>query len=129
MGMAVCHGAQIMCSFGMAPSTLMVLPDHQTFTSGAPWATIMDYKPLLNILPFAMCLSLANPAVAAATAAALGVLTPQPCVPVTASPWIPGIPTVMIGHLPALNDSSTCLCSFGGVIRPVFPGQIMTLTP
>jgi hypothetical protein len=127
--MAVCNGAQILCSFGTAPGTLVVLPDHQALTSKAPWATIMDHKPMVNIMPFAMCMSMANPAVAAATAAAFGVLTPQPCIPATAAPWTPGIVTVMIGKLPALNDSSKCLCSFGGVIQVVYPGQIMTLTP
>jgi hypothetical protein len=36
-------------------------------------ATIMDYAPIVNIPPFAMCQSLANPTVATATTAALGV--------------------------------------------------------
>ena len=43
----------------------------------------MDNKPFANILPFGLCTSLANPITAAQTAAALGVLTPGACTPVT----------------------------------------------
>src|ERR1041385_2786489 len=87
MGIAVTTGATLQCSFGVAPSTLTVLPTNRTIAGGVPRAAIMDNKPLVNILPFGMCLSLANPTVAAATAAALGVLTPMPCIPVTTAPW------------------------------------------
>lgn len=68
------------CSFGMAPSTLMVTPEKKTVSS-MPVATIMDHVPMKNVMPFGMCQSMANPAVAAATAAAFGVLTPMPCIP------------------------------------------------
>ena len=47
----------------------------------------MDNQPIANIAPFGVCISLANPAVAAATAAAMGVLVPLPCMPVTPAPW------------------------------------------
>src|SRR5262245_18506229 len=105
MGSLVCMGAVLQCSFGMAPSALTVLPQHSTLTSAvSPVANIMDHIPLTNILPFGTCQSLANPTVAAATAAAWGVLTPMPCVPVTPAPWLPGAPTVLIDNMPALND-------------------------
>lgn len=122
MGIAVCGGAQTSCSFGTAPGTLMVLPDKRVLTS-MPLATIMDNKPMVNVLPFAMCQSLANPLVAAATAAAMGALTPQPCIPVTPGPWAPGSPTVQIGNFPALNNSSKLMCAYGGVIQITNPGQ------
>ncbi|KEO83287.1 DUF4280 domain-containing protein [Tumebacillus flagellatus] len=122
MGIAVCGGAQLQCSFGTAPANLMVLPNNKCLTS-QPLATIMDNKPFVNILPFAMCQSMANPAVASATAAAMGALTPMPCTPMTAAPWAPGSPTVMIGNMPALNNSSKLMCSFGGVIQLTNPGQ------
>jgi len=127
MPQLVTTGAMMMCPFGMAPSTLNVLPTNKTM-AGAPAATIMDFNPMVNIPPFGMCMSIANPTVAAATAAALGVLTPMPCIPVTA-PWVPGSPTVMIGGMPALNNTSTCMCSWGGVIQIGFPGQVTTSIP
>ena len=129
MGIAVCNGAQLLCSFGTAPATLVVLPENQTMTSSVPAATIMDYTPMVNIMAFAMCTSMSNPAVAAATSAAMGVLTPQACIPVTSAPWAPGCATVMIGNNPALNDSSTCMCSYGGTIQIVFAGQVQTMVP
>jgi hypothetical protein len=79
--------------------------------------------PMLNIMPFGMCNSIANPMVAAATAAALGVLTPMPCIPATAAPWVPGSPTVLIANMPALNNSSKLMCMWAGVISINVPGQ------
>lgn len=122
MGMQVCMGASMMCSFGAAPSTLVVLPENRVLT-GTPAANIMDNKPIVNVPPFGMCSSLANPTVASATAAAMGVLTPMPCVPVTVAPWAPGSPTVLIGNMPALNSDSKLMCSWGGVIQISAPGQ------
>ena len=69
MGKLVCSGAMLKCSFGMAPGTLNVLPLNCVM-SGAPSANIMDNVPMMNIMPFGMCQSMANPMVAAATAAA-----------------------------------------------------------
>ena len=116
------------CTFGAAPSTLVVLPANRVLTT-TPTATIMDNKPIVNVPPFGMCNSPANPMVAAATAAALGVLTPMPCLPVTAAPWVPGSPTVMIGNMPALNNSSKLMCNWGGVISINSPGQTTVEVP
>jgi hypothetical protein len=124
----VCMGAMLQCSFGVAPSSLVVLPSNRTLTT-TPAATIMDHAPLVNILPFGMCSSPANPVVAAATAAALGVLTPMPCVPATAAPWIVGAPTVLIGNMPALDNNSKLMCNWGGVIQIVNPGQTTVMIP
>ena len=71
----------------------------------------------------AMCQSLANPMVAAATAAAMGALTPMPCIPMTTAPWVVGAPTVLLDGMPSLNDSSKLICNWGGVIQITFPGQ------
>ncbi|HZM98767.1 MAG TPA: DUF4280 domain-containing protein [Pyrinomonadaceae bacterium] len=128
MALQVCMGATMQCSFGAAPSTLAVLPVNRVQTV-TPDANIMDNKPLVNIMPFGMCSSLANPAVAAATAAALGALTPMPCVPVIPAPWVPGSPTVLIANMPALNNTSKLMCAYAGVIQIVNPGQNTVLVP
>lgn len=129
MPMHVCNGATLMCSFGLAPSMLTVLPVNRTMTSNMPAANIMDHIPMVNILPFGMCISPANPTVAAATAAAMGVLTPMPCIPVTPAPWVVGAPTVLLGNMPALNNTSTLMCTWGGVISITVPGQFTEQIP
>ncbi|RSZ36013.1 MULTISPECIES: DUF4280 domain-containing protein [unclassified Variovorax] len=129
MGMHVCMGATLQCSFGAAPSSLTVLPVSGVVTSNVPAANIMDNKPIVNILPFGTCNSMSNPMVAAATAAALGAFTPMPCIPVTAAPWAPGSPTVLVGNMPALQDSSKLACNWGGVIQVVAPGQFTSMVP
>ncbi len=118
----------LFCSFGMAPSALNVLPQNKTVTT-MPLANIMDNKPLANIMPFGMCSCPANPTVASATAAALGVLTPMPCIPVTTAPWAPGSPTVLIGGQPALNNTSKLMCNWGGVIQITNPGTTNIMVP
>ena len=128
MPQLVTTGAMMMCSFGVAPSTLNVLPANKCMC-GPPAANIMDNKPMVNIPPFGMCMSIANPTVAAATAAALGVLTPMPCVPVIPAPWAPGSAKVMLGNMPALNNTSTCNCAYGGVIQITVAGQTTTMIP
>lgn len=117
-----------MCSFGAAPSSLIVLPVNRVLTS-TPDANIMDYAPMVNILPFGVCSSPANPTVAAATAAAMGVLTPMPCIPSTVAPWVPGAPTVLLANMPTLNSTSKCMCMWGGVIQITYAGQATVMTP
>ncbi len=128
MGMCVCGNAMMMCSFGVAPSTLTITPQNKVLTS-MPIATIMDNKPMVNIMPFGMCNSPSNPTVASATAAALGVLTPMPCVPNTVTPWAPGSPTVLIANIPALNNSCKLNCMWGGIIQFTYPGQATINVP
>jgi len=125
----VCNGATLGCTFGLAPATLVVLPVDRVLTSSQPAATVMDHQPMVNVLPFGMCTSLANPMVAAATSAALGVLTPQPCIPMTMSPWVPGAPTVLTGKKPSLDNTCSLMCLWGGVIQVRVPGQFTELIP
>ena len=126
MAQATVMTAQLKCSFGMAPSALTVLPVNRVQCGKQVAANIMDSKPMVNILPFGACITVSNPVVASATAAALGVLTPMPCIPNTVVPWAPGSPTVTVGGMPMLNSTSICNCMWGGVITIVMPGQVTT---
>lgn len=127
MGNQVATGAVLQCSFGVAPVPISVLIP--TVMSTTPAANIMDNKPMANVATFGMCSSPANPTVAAATAAALGVLTPMPCVPATTAPWAPGCPICLLRGMPALNNSSKLMCNWGGVISVNFPGEVQESIP
>lgn len=129
MPMQVCMGAMMQCTFGMAPSSLVVLPANRVMTQEVPDANIMDHIPMVNIMPFGMCMSPSNPVVAAATAAALGVLTPMPCIPATPAPWVPGAVTDLLGNFPALDNVSQLMCIWGGVITFTSPGEMTVEVP
>jgi hypothetical protein len=117
MGKAVVTGAVLQCSMGASPGSLTVVPPGGRVTANQlAVATVMDFAPTTNIAPFGMCTTLSNPQVASATSAAQGVLTPQPCIPVTTAPWTPGSSKITIGNMPALTDNSTCACMWGGTI-------------
>jgi hypothetical protein len=93
------------------------------FVIDMPMATIKNHIPYLNVLPFGMCTSGGNPAVAAALGA------PQPCTPITPSPWDPGATTVLLQGVPMLDNISTLKCNFGGTIKIVYPGQTSVFVP
>lgn len=126
MGVCVCMGAMLQCPFGVAPSTLMVNSQTTTVVGSMPVATIMDNKPMGNILPFGMCNSPANPATVKPPPV---FFAPAPCIPAIAAPWAPGSPTVLVGNYPALNNSSKLMCNWGGAISIINPGQMQTNVP
>ena len=128
MSKFVCSGASLVCSFGTIPASLIIPPQKRVNTMKQPVATIMDHKPLTNIPAFGLCTSPSNPVVASATAANMGVLTPQPCIPVTSSPWQPGKITVNFGSASALTNQSHCLCQWGGKVTVTTPGQVQANT-
>lgn len=129
MPLHVCVGATLQCSFGAAPSKLAVLPEHKETIEYKLAANITDNVPNINIMPFGMCRAPTNPQVAAATTAAAGVLTPQPCVPVTPDRWTPGAATVMLDYQPALDNTSKLMCAWLGVISVVDAGETSTMIP
>ena len=125
MAKYVCAGAKMKCSMGSKESDLGVIPVRpcQVKIKGKLAATIMDHKPFVNIKPFGQCQSLANPTVAAATAANYGRLQKMPCIPNIVAPWIAGKTTVKICGEPMLLDNSKQTCMWAGMIEITNPGQ------
>src|ERR1700727_1207240 len=103
MPLQVCMGAMMQCSFGMAPSSLEVLPTNRAMTNQVPDANIMDHIPIVNIMPFGMCMSPSNPA--------------------TPAPWVAGAPTVLLRNFPSLDNVSQLMCIWGGVITFTDAGE------
>jgi len=104
------------------------LPVSRVMIGGRPAGVMTDMAPIVNIPPFGMCQSPSNPMVAAATAAALGVLTPMPCIPVPAGGWVSAAPKVQIGGQSALTSDSKLTCAWGGQIAVQFAGQVNVTT-
>lgn len=123
MGFPVVAGAACVCTMGTSPG--QINPTNQTAirVGGKPVASIADAAPLSNVTACGMCTSLMNPAVAAATAAAMGALTPQPCVPAPMGGWAcPG--AVRVGGKPILTTDGKLTCAYGGTISIMNPGQM-----
>lgn len=123
MGVIVVTGALIQCPFGTVPANLAVTSQSTVLAEGKPVATIQDCAPCVNISGCGMCSSLANPQVASATAAALGVLTPQPCVPAVAGTWIPAQTICLADGKPCLTSDASAVCSYGGTLSVLDAGQ------
>ncbi len=123
MAQAVCMGAQCVCTMGTASAPLKVTSQQTVTIQGQPVASVNDCAAMSNVGPFAMCVSKSNPAVSAATAAAMGTLTPQPCTPVPAGTWAATCPKVNVGGGSCLGADSKLVCGYGGSISIVSPGQ------
>ena len=126
MNLIVIDTAKTMCAMGTAPAKLRVTSQNTVYLHNLAMATVMDHNGMTNVMPHGMCMSLANPAVAAATAAAAGVLTPQPCQPVVIAPWTPGALQVFVDGKQVLHEKCICNCMWAGVIKIVSPGQSTT---
>jgi len=123
MALVVVSSGIIQCSMGLSKSVIIGTSNLTAMAEGKPMCSILDFNPLVNIMPFGLCNSFLNPAVAAATAANMGVHTPAPCVPQVKAPWIPTSLKMMVGGAPVLSQESCCICPFGGTISVVYPGQ------
>lgn len=123
----VTSGTMLQCSFGNIPTPINALPDTQVMAQ-TPVATTNSHIPLVNILPFGMCSNPANPMVAAATVAAMGVLTPMPCIPCTVSSWEDGCSNVKCKGNEILNMSSKLSCAYGGEIKVAIPLPHMVMS-
>ncbi|MGL6188098.1 MAG: DUF4280 domain-containing protein [Holosporales bacterium] len=125
-----CMGACLLCPFSLPPkpTPMNVLPTARVMVSKKPMARITDMVPMLNIVSFGMCVSPTNPTFIALTAAALGVPTPAPCIPVPAGPWIPSNPTVLVGKIPVQGVPSVVMCAWAAPITTTIPGQFQVLS-
>ena len=123
-------GCMLSCSFGVAPSAFIAteMPGKPTLMEVLATATIFEIVPVENIPPFGVCSSLANPTVASATAAAMGALTPMPCVPVIVAPWAPPSAILSANKLPLATVESKCECAWGGVISVATPAEFIATT-
>lgn len=116
-------GAKLKCNFGDKNALLTVVPINKVFILNKAMATIMDYKPMLNIAPFGMCKCIANPIVAAATAANHGKLKKMPCIPNTAAPWMNPKLRVTVKNKASITEKSQLVCMWGGMIKVTDAGQ------
>lgn len=118
----LCTGTMLSCSMGIAPAVFTATPrPGALLVLGSMHSATIDQITPANVPPFGMCRSQANPAVAAATAAAMGTPTPAPCVAVIASPWAPPAVTPTQSAMPTATVNSRCNCAFGGSISVANP--------
>ena len=113
----VVNNAVTVCSKGTMPSVLLVGDEHDWVIENENTANVGDHVPITNIVPFGLCKSMANPAVAAAQG------TPQPCIPITPMEWSPGEKSVILDKHKALHDQSICPCVWKGIIAITDAGQ------
>lgn len=125
MGVMVVSGASVLCTFGTTPATLNSAS--KIMGCSKPIITIKDTS-AVNIATFGMCTSMLNPQVASATAAALGVLTPQPCVLAAVGTWTVINSNILVGGTPCLTNESQLICANGGTISVLSPGQTTLIT-
>lgn len=118
-GRVVNIGTVCMCNKGLAPSSPLVGVPTVT-AQMTPAFNALNAAPVANIPPFGMCVSTTNPAVISATSAAMGVLTPVPCMPAIVPPtWAATSMKVFIGGQLAVLDRSTLTCALGGQIKVI----------
>ncbi len=116
----VTNGGMCRCAFSATAAPIKVTSQMKLSIEGKPVATICDNQPYSNLGPFGMCTNPANPAVAAAMGA------PQPCTPMTGTPWMGANPKDMAGNYPILTDTCTTMCAYGGTITIDSAGQVKT---
>ena len=81
MPMQVCMGASMMCTMGMAPSSLVVLPTNKVLTGQVPDANITDHVPMVNIMAFGLCTSFGESGRSRGHRSCLGGLNPYALYP------------------------------------------------
>lgn len=114
------------CSMGVAPTPVNFISNLMVADAAAlPFGNMTNFTPFLNIIPFGVCKSMANPVTASLTALAFGVLTPGPCIPTPTGPWLNCSMKALVCNMPAVTDKSMCICAFAGTIKPVMAAPIV----
>jgi hypothetical protein len=122
------NNAILRCSFGLIPmKVVLFIPRSRVMACKVPMGDITHQIPMASIPSFGMCRSMTNPMVIALTAAAMGVPTPAPCIPMTVAPWIVGNPKVLSSFLPSLKKDHKIFCAYGGCISAVIPGGMTVM--
>ncbi|WP_077611779.1 DUF4280 domain-containing protein [Clostridium sp. Marseille-P2415] len=98
----VVEGCPLTCSMGSSECSLKVPACHGACIGGKNQATVMDYKPGINITSFGICKRMTPP---------------QPCVPVVLIPWLIEDKNYKINGEPVLFNTSVLSCVCGGIIR------------
>ena len=122
----VCTGATLKCTMGTSTAKLKATPKNVSLT-GKEQANIADYLSMKNVPSFGECRSLSYPPTASATAANHGKLTPMLCVPGTCPKWKAIDKDSLICGEPALLETSTLKCIYGGTISIVNPAQSLEI--
>lgn len=113
-------GALCQCPFGTM-CAVNVLPITNVFISKKLCVRMPDAKALVNIPSFGMCTSPGNPSVVKIPP---GIVVPTVCVPnITNTNWETKKNNVKICGQSVCTDGDTCMCSYGGVISIIMPGQ------
>jgi len=118
MAIQVSTGAEVLCTFGLAPAVFTASSVDVAATT--PAGVVTDVT-IANIPTFGMCVAPTNPAVIAE------LMNPAPCLPVL-MPWTPGSARVTINGVNALDDESQCMCAWAGVVTVSSPGQTLVTT-
>ena len=129
MPMQVCMGASMMCTFGMAPSSLVVLPTNKVLTNMMPDANIMDHIPMVNIMPFGMCMSPSNPSVGRRHRRGAGCAHSHALHSGNPRAVDSGRDHRPDRQLPGVDNASQLMCTWGGVITFVTPGEFTVMVP
>lgn len=124
----VVEGALLRCSFGTAPTPLVVTTNLTVTIGGRRAATIMDQVGLVNIPNFVGCLSPQNPMFVAGVivAAVTGGQAAAPCTPTISAPWVQPSLIQTINKLPVLLQTAMCFCNLAGIITITHAGQVQT---
>lgn len=127
MGMCVCGGAAIACSFGAAPSRLRCCPTIRR-SAVCRWLRLWTTNPG-KYLALRHVYVHVQPTGGGGHSRGHGGADPDACMPGDYRALGARCPTVLIGNKPALNQTSKLMCSWGGVIQITNPGTMNIQVP